>query len=469
MNLNNNFLWGGAVSANQLEGAYKEAGKGISIADCLTAGSLKRRRKFTCAIEENEYYPSHEAIDFYHHFREDIALFAEMGFKCFRTSINWTRIFPEGDEKYPNENGLRFYDDLFDECLKYNIEPIVTISHYETPLGLLRKYGSWRNRKTIDFYLNFCRVIFERYKNKVQYWMTFNEINCILTNSILAAGIEIGEGENYYQAAFQAAHYELLASAKAVKLGHEINPDYKIGMMMIYPTTYPATCNPEDVFESINAMDMHYYFSDVQVRGYYTNKNKKILERKNVTLEIKPEDIEVLRKGRVDYIGFSYYMSNVTAKNKKTEMIEGNMFSGMKNHYLKSSAWGWQIDPIGLRIALNNLYDRYQIPLFVVENGLGAVDTVEENGSINDEYRIEYLRNHIIELKKAVKEDGVELIGYTPWGCIDLVSAGTGEMEKRYGFIYVDKDNSGKGTLKRSRKKSFYWYKKVIESNGEIL
>jgi 6-phospho-beta-glucosidase len=464
------FLWGAAVAANQYEGAWNADGKGISSADCMTAGALKVPREYTDGIAEGKYYPNHEAIDFYHNYKDDIKLFAEMGLKCFRTSINWTRIFPNGDETEPNEAGLEFYDRVFDECLKYKIEPVITISHNETPYGLIKKYGSWKNRKMIDFYLRFCETIFTRYKDKVKYWMTFNEINCIVAEPHISAGIRILKEENRNQIIFQAAHHQLVASAKAVALGHKINPDFKIGMMMLYPQTYPDTCNPDDAIAAMNIMDLHYIFSDVQARGYYSRKAKKYFEKNNISIQMEPDDEKILSLGKVDYIGFSYYMSAVASSNPERKNIgEGNIIRGLKNPYLKVSAWGWQIDPVGFRVALNNLYDRYQIPLFVAENGLGAADKIECDGSINDDYRIDYLRAHIEQMRKAVDEDGVDIIGYTPWSCIDLVSLGTGEMKKRYGFIYVDRDNNGKGNLTRIRKKSFYWYKKVISTNGMDL
>jgi len=467
--LQENFLWGGAVAANQCEGAYREDGKGVSTADCITAGAVDRKREYTHGIIPGKNYPSHEAIDFYHRYREDIALFAEMGFKCFRTSINWTRIFPNGDELAPNEKGLQYYDSLFDECLKYGMEPVVTISHYETPYGLAEKIGSWKSREMIDHYLRFCRIIFERYKNKVKYWMTFNEINVIILNPAMAVGIRVGDGEDFNQVVYQAAHHMLVASAKAVRLGHEINPGFQIGMMMLYPTFYGETCHPLDQLKCMEAIDSHYLFSDVQVRGAYSRKARKFFERQGIVLAKEPEDEAVLKAGTVDYIGFSYYNSNVASHEMGKEMTGGNMLNAIKNPYLKASDWGWTVDPVGLRLALNYLYDRYQIPLFVVENGLGAVDEMGADGKIHDDYRIAYLREHIEQMKLAVGEDGVELMGYTPWGCIDLVSAGTGEMKKRYGFIYVDKDNEGNGTLNRSKKDSFDWYKKVIASNGEDL
>ncbi|MFZ7132569.1 MAG: 6-phospho-beta-glucosidase [Eubacteriales bacterium] len=467
--LKNNFLWGGAVAANQCEGAWNLDGKGISTADCMTTGSVNIKREYTDGIIEGKNYPSHEAIDFYHRYRDDIRLFAEMGFKCFRTSINWTRIFPQGDENIPNEKGLAFYDAVFDECLKYGIQPVVTISHYETPYALVKKYGGWKNRKLIDFYIHYCEAIFNRYKDKVKYWMTFNEINVITLHPAMAAGIRVEGDENFDQVVFQAAHHMLVASAKAVILGHRIRPQFEIGMMMLYPTIYGETCHPKDQLKAMEAMDLHYIFSDVQVRGAYSNKANKYFDNKDIVIRKKFEDDEMLKNGIVDYIGFSYYNSNVVSHSMDKEITGGNMLNAIKNPHLTASDWGWSIDPIGLRLALNHLYDRYQMPMFVVENGLGAVDEIAVDGTIHDDYRIAYLREHIKQMKLAVNIDGVDLMGYTPWGCIDLISAGTGEMKKRYGFIYVDKDNEGKGTLARSRKASFEWYKKVIASKGEDL
>lgn len=468
MQLPKEFLWGGAVAANQCEGAYDSDGKGLSTADVMTAGRLGVPREYTGGVLEGKYYPSHQAIDFYHRFREDIALFAEMGFKCFRTSINWTRLFPEGDEDTPNEAGLRFYDELFDECLRYGIEPVVTISHYETPLALVKKYGSWSSRRMIDFYLNYCDAIFSRYRGKVKYWMTFNEINAIRLHPVMTAGIAAG-GEAFERTVLQAAHHQLVASARAVKLLHETDPAAKIGMMMLYPTFYAETCDPEDQLLAMKAIDSHYYFSDVQVRGAYSSKALRYLAQEGIELRTLPEDKETLRDGKVDFIGFSYYNSNVATARKEAKFTGGNMLNAVKNPYLAQSEWGWSIDPTGLRIALNNLYDRYQLPLFVVENGLGAEDRVEADGSIHDPYRIDYLRRHVQALKAAILEDGVECMGYTPWGCIDLVSASTGEMKKRYGFIHVDRADDGGGSLKRARKDSFYWYRECIRTNGENI
>ncbi|MDU7240342.1 6-phospho-beta-glucosidase [Clostridium sp.] len=482
MSLPKDFLWGGATAANQFEGGYREGGKGLSTADVMTGGTHTTPRRITPKLEEGTYYPSHEAIDFYHNYKEDIRLFGEMGFKVFRMSINWTRIFPNGDELEPNEEGLKFYDDVFAELKKYNIEPLVTISHYEMPFGLVQNYNGWSSREVIDCYVRYCETIFNRYKDVVKYWLTFNEINC-LTNSFgafMAGGILLNNGSNLplnsgnekdesKQLRFQALHHQFIASAKAVKLGHSINKDFKIGCMIAYMCTYPYTCNPEDVLLAQQRDNINNFLcSDVQVRGAYPGFAKRYFKENNIKIQMEENDEEILKEGCIDFYTFSYYMSNCSTVDKEVENTSGNIIGGAKNPYLKASDWGWQIDPKGLRWTLNNIYNRYQIPMMVVENGLGAVDKVEEDGSINDDYRISYLRDHIIEMKEAV-EDGVELIGYTPWGCIDLVSASTGEMKKRYGFIYVDKDNDGNGDLSRSKKDSFYWYKKVIESNGENL
>lgn len=469
-----NFLWGGALAANQMEGGYLEGGKGLTTVDLCPSGKDRfkvmtgNRDKLT--LTEGEYYPSHEAIDFYHRYKEDIALFAEMGFKCLRTSIAWSRIFPQGDEETPNKDGLKFYDDLFDELIKYGIEPIVTICHFDTPVGLIEKYDGWKNRKLVGFYENYTKVIFERYKNKVKYWMTFNEINMILHLPFIGAGIILKEGDNKLQVQYQAAHHQLLASALATKACHEISPESNIGCMLAAGSFYPYSCNPEDIQAGIDKDRESYFFIDVQSRGEYPGYANRFFKDNNINIVMGEEDVKILKEHTVDYIGFSYYSSRCTSTDPEVlaQITSGNIFKTVENPYLKASEWGWQIDPKGLRITANQLWDRYQKPLFIVENGLGAVDKVESDGSINDDYRIEYLREHVKAMKEVIA-DGVDLIGYTPWGCIDLVSASTGEMKKRYGFIYVDKDNEGNGTLERSKKKSFDWYKNVIESNGEKL
>ena len=465
-----NFLWGGAVAAHQLEGGWNADGRGPSVSDVMTGGANGVARRITDGIVPGEFYPNHEGIDFYHTYKEDVKLFAELGFKCFRTSISWSRIFPRGDEQQPNEAGLQFYDDLFDELLKYGIQPVITLSHFEMPYALAKEYGGWYNRKCIDFFVHYAVTVMERYKHKVRYWMTFNEINAIEFGPWNPAGLLITPGENREQVIYQAAHHQFVASAKAVLLGHQIDPENKIGCMTLFGVVYPETCHPLDAKAADDMMSTMLAFADVQSRGEYPPHLLKNLERHGIAIQMEPGDLDLLRRGTVDYIGFSYYMSMVQA-GRPTEagQAKGNVVAGVVNPYLPSSEWGWQVDPMGLRLTLRLLYGRYQKPLFIVENGLGATDTVETDGSIHDSYRIEYLREHIRAFKAAVEEDGIPLMGYTPWGCIDLVSAGTGEMKKRYGFIYVDRDDEGHGTLARSRKDSFYWYKKVITSNGEDL
>ncbi|SDI13044.1 6-phospho-beta-glucosidase [Pseudobutyrivibrio sp. 49] len=471
------FLWGGAVAANQFEGAWNVDGKGASVSDMCTNGSHTTPKRITTTIEPDTLYPSHEAIDFYHHYEEDIALFAEMGFKVFRTSINWTRIFPTGMESEPNEAGLAFYDKVFDCCKKHGIEPLVTISHYELPYALVEKYNGWEGRELIEYFMNYCKAIFARYQGKVKYWLTFNEINAgtMPMGAVLSTGTVKGytgpvtEVPNKPQERFQALHHQFVASALAVKYAHDNYPEYKMGNMICFVTSYPATCNPADIIANQEHMrEVNWYCSDVQVRGEYPSYSKSLWDRLGVTIKMEPGDEEILRQGTVDFYTFSYYMSNTISGNPDANEGEGNLIMGGKNPYLESSDWGWQIDPQGLRYVLNEIYDRYRIPLMVVENGLGARDEIEADGSINDDYRIDYLRKHISEMREAVK-DGVDLMGYTPWGCIDLVSASTGEMAKRYGFIYVEKYDDGTGTLARRKKKSFDWYKQVIASNGENL
>lgn len=475
--LPDHFLWGGAVAAHQLEGGWNQGGKGPSVSDVLTGGAHGVARKITDGVLPGEYYPNHEAIDFYGNYKKDIALFAEMGFKCFRTSIAWTRIFPNGDETEPNEEGLQFYDNLFDELLKYGIEPVITLSHFEMPYHLAKEYGGWMNRKVIDFFVNYAVTVMERYKNKVKYWMTFNEINnqSNTDNDIFGwtnSGVKFSEFSNKKEAMYQVAHNELVASALVVKKGHEINPDMMIGCMCSMVPFYPYSCNPDDVMMATECMHERFHFYDTHVRGHYPSYSLKEWEREGLHIHMEPGDLDILAEGKVDYIGFSYYMTNVVkadVNNDTSASTDGSNPHSVKNPYVKASDWGWQIDPVGLRYALNVLYERYELPLFIVENGFGAIDQLKEDKTCDDSYRIDYLKAHIEELKKAVLYDGVDLMGYTPWGCIDLVSFTTGELKKRYGFIYVDKNDDGTGDGKRYKKKSFEWYKHVIETNGEEL
>lgn len=459
------FLWGGATAANQVEGAYREGGKGLSTADVMTAGAHGVARETTDGVVAGKYYPSHEAVDHYHHFKEDIALFGEMGFNVYRLSVNWSRIFPNGDEEEANEEGLRFYDELFDACHEHGMEPLVTISHFETPLGL-QKYGSWAGREVVDCYVRYAETLFKRYKGKVKYWLTFNEINAMSTMPWVAAGVASTDE----QVRMTAAFHQFLASAKAVQLAHQIDPENQVGMMYAGHFAYPNSPDPRDVIGTMNFMHKMLFYCDVQCRGYYPNYKLKEFEREGIVLPVQEGDWEELRRGTVDFLSFSYYFTHVTGAETKG-IFKGlnGIETGYKNAHLPKSEWGWAVDPMGLRYALNLLYDRYQLPLMVVENGLGAVDVVEEDGSIHDPYRIEYMRQHLLEMEKAMELDGIPILGYTMWGPIDLISASTGEMKKRYGFIYVDRDNEGQGSMKRIKKDSFYWYQEVIATNGASL
>ncbi|MFD2706978.1 6-phospho-beta-glucosidase [Salibacterium lacus] len=472
MSFPSDFLWGGAIAANQSEGAYQSDNKGLSLVDILPSGqhrieALHHPRK---ALNTTyDYYPSHEAIDFYHHYPEDIKLLAEMGFKVFRTSISWARIFPKGDETTPNEEGLRFYDQLFDECLKYNMELLITINHFDTPLYLVEHYGGWRNRKLIDFYLHYAETILERYKHKVKYWLTFNEINMMLHLPFFGGGLILEEDEDHNQVKYQAAHHQLVASSLAIQSGRTINPDFEFGCMLAAGEIYPYRPHPSDVLKAQQENYEQYMFIDVQAKGVYPWFTERLFQDKNVQLSMEKGDEQILQENTVDFISFSYYSSRLTSADPEILQNEthGNAFSTLKNPHLNASEWGWQIDPTGLRITMNSLYDRYEKPLFIVENGLGAKDSINENGTIEDNERISYMRDHLVQIEKAIN-DGIPVIGYTSWGCIDIVSAGTGEMKKRYGFIYVDRDNQGGGSGQRIRKKSFYWYQEVIRSNGEF-
>lgn len=476
------FLWGGATAANQYEGGWNEGGRGPATSDTARAvapedrksmggefTSPMTREKLDFALNDKEgLYPKRWGSDFYHRYKEDIALMAEMGFKTFRMSIAWSRIFPKGDEVEPNEEGLAFYDAVFDELNKYGIEPLVTLSHYEFPIHLVTEYGGWKNRKVIDFFVHYAETVFKRYKGKVKYWLTFNEINILGMTGYLSGGLLFEDGKLNLQEMYQAVHHQFLASSLATKAAHEIDSDNKVGMMLARMEAYPATCHPDDIMQSIHKDHENLFFSDVQIRGKYPSYIKRFFKENNIEIVMEESDEAILRDYPVEFMSFSYYMSSVTRhpKNQTNEQkTGGNLILGEANPYLEASDWGWQIDPVGLRVTLNKLYDRYQIPLFIVENGLGALDKLEEDGSVHDSYRIDYLEKHIQQMYEAI-EDGVELMGYTMWGCIDLVSASTSEMSKRYGFVYVDADDQGNGSFDRYKKDSFYWFKEVIENQG---
>ncbi len=476
------FLWGAATAANQCEGAWDVDGKSPSIADCITMGSLNEARKITLDIDETKYrYPSHRAVDFYHRYKEDIALMAEMGFKTFRMSINCTRIYPTGDETEPNEAGLAFYEDIFRELKKYGIEPLVTLCHNDMPLAFTKEFNGWADRRMVDYFLKFCKAVFERYKGRVKYWLMFNEINIMAkpTGNWHHAGIcnpgttDFSNQVDDEALRYQALHHLFVASAKAVKLGKAIDKKFQFGTMITSFLYYPYTCSPDDIFYAYELSQIHGYFcADVQIKGEYPYYMKRYFERKNIHLKMEADDLKEIREGVVDFLSFSYYGSNCVTLQEHKEELMGNMAKGVRNPYLEITQWKWGIDAKGLRYNLNCFYDRYHVPMFIVENGLGAEDKLVPDGkgsyTVEDDYRIEYLRRHIEAMREAI-DDGCEVMGYTTWSAFDIVSLGTGEFKKRYGFIYVDCNDQGDGPLDRYKKKSFYWYKKVIASNGEDL
>lgn len=477
-----NFLWGGATAANQIEGAFDVDGKGLSIFDVLPFVE-KEDRKGPDALEitkedfeknardfsEGSNYPKRRGIDHYNRMEEDIELLAEMGFNVYRFSISWARIFPTGFEQEPNELGLQFYDRLIDKCLSRGIEPLITMSHYEMPLEITRKLNGWESREVIDLFLKYSEVLFKRYKDKVKYWIPFNEMNMVMHSEYIATGsLRDATDLNLMSLKFQAVHHQLVADALTRKLGREINPDFKFGTMIARLETYAKTSDPKDQLEALKDDKINLLFTDVALRGAYPNFTGRYFEENDIEIKIEEEDSKHLKENLADFLAISYYMTYIASHDESGERIAGNVIATELNPHLEASPWGWPIDPVGLRITLNRLYDRYQVPLFIAENGLGHDDTLNEDGSINDHYRIDYMKKHLIEVYEA-QQDGVDVFGYTSWGCIDIISCGTSEITKRYGFIYVDADNYGNGTYDRYRKDSFYWYKKVIETKGKAL
>ena len=475
MSFPNDFLWGGATAANQIEGAYLEDGKGPSIADAMPGGKDRFKnvfsKEFNWQIDESKFtYPNHAGIDHYHHYKEDIAMFAEMGFKCYRFSIAWTRIFPTGIEEQPNQVGLDFYQSIINECLANNIEPIITLSHYEMPLHLAKEFGGWQSRELVDIFTKYAETVIAKFHKQVKYWITFNEINSGMQFPALSLGMIPRTGAMNRQLVFQGFHHQFVASAKVVEFAHSLNPELKVGMMQIYGTSYAMDAHPENQLANMERnQEFNFFCSEVQAGGQYPAYTQRMMKKNGVEqVDMQPEDLKIIKNNTVDFISFSYYSSLVIdVVDPETAKVAGNLIGGAKNPYLQTSEWGWQIDATGLRIGLNELYSRFHKPLMIVENGLGAIDTIE-NEQINDDYRIDYLRQHIEQMDLAI-QDGVDLIGYTAWAGIDLVSASTGEMSKRYGFIYVDKDDEGNGSFDRKKKASFNWYKSVIASNGAKL
>ncbi|MEG0330627.1 MAG: glycoside hydrolase family 1 protein [Bacilli bacterium] len=470
-----NFLWGGSIAAHQCEGAFQQDGKGLAIMDLVSTGSYEKERHISKIIEKGYVYPSHTGIDFYNRYKEDIALFAEMGFKSLRISIDWSRIYPNGDDEFANEEGLQHYHKVIDTIISYGIEPIVTLYHFEMPLHVVDKYNSWLSVETINLYLKFCETIFRSFKGKVRYWVTFNEMNHLDPMSevtdiftYLITGLKYSELKNKKQALATIGYNMSVASVKAVSMAHEIDKNYKVGCVFGITPFYAKTSNPEDVLATFKSMDRDFYQIDAMCNGEFPKYKIKEYKTNDIFIDLTKEDNEAFKKGKLDFIGLNYYSSEVvTVMQDKSN--HAAYFGGLENPYLKKSNWGWSIDPLGLRYLLNYVYRRYGLPLIITENGLGANDEINEIGEIDDDYRIEYLEEHIRSVMKSIQEDGVDCFGYLVWGPIDLVSATTGEMKKRYGFIYVDKQDDGTGSYERKRKKSFSWYQKVIKTNGGIL
>ncbi|MDU5108823.1 MAG: glycoside hydrolase family 1 protein [Clostridium sp.] len=480
MNLPNkfpkNFLWGGAVAACQCEGAYDVDGRGLSTSDiheynkhlnraCIEKEGGGKLEDIKRKMADTEgYYPKRYGIDFYHTFKSDLALMKELGLKAFRTSISWSRIFPKGDELTPNEKGLKFYDDLIDEIIKNDMEPIITMSHYDIPLHLVTEYGGFGNKKMIEFFVRYGEVLLNRYKGKVKYWIVCNQVNLLPTVQFGSLGIYDDQAENMEELMYQAVHNQFVAGAKIVELARKIDPNAQMGTMVADGTLYPASCKPNDVVLAMKKNRMQYYFTDVQLRGEYPIFALRYFNENNIDLKIEEGDLDLLKNNTMDYLAISYYSSSIVDSTKDTMAP----FKNSLNPNLEPTPWEWRMDPLGFYNSLSQYWDRYQKPLMIAENGFGALDVVEEDGSIHDPYRIDFLKKHIEQLKECIM-DGVDIIAYLSWGPIDIVSSSSAEMTKRYGYIYVDIDDLGKGTRKRSKKDSFYWYKQVIDSNGEIL
>ncbi|MDT2815232.1 family 1 glycosylhydrolase [Vagococcus carniphilus] len=474
MKIKDNFLWGGSIAAHQCEGAWKIGGKGPAIMDFVTTGSVDKPREITKTIDADKIYPSHTGIDFYHHYKEDIQLFADMGFKALRLSIDWSRIFPKGDEKLPNEKGIQFYSDVIDELIRHGIEPIVTLYHFEMPIHLVTEYGSWKSRKVVDFYLNFCKVMFENFKDRVTYWVTFNEMNHIDPQTeatdiftYIISGLKYSELEDKPQTLATIGYHMTVASCMAVELGHSINPNFKMGCVFGIEPVYPYNCDPQNIMNAFLQMDRDFYQIDAMCNGQFPQYKLEEYQSQGIDLEVTKEDVLAFSNGKLDFIGMNYYASSV-AEYEGADAEKSKLFGGLTNPFLEQSKWGWTIDPVGLRYLLNYTYRKYGLPIMITENGLGAVD-VKEKVTVHDFYRIDYLKQHLEQMKLAIEEDHIDCLGYLMWGPIDLVSATTGEMKKRYGFIYVDKNDDGSGSYQRIKKDSFEWFKEVITTNGDSL
>lgn len=484
------FLWGGDISAAQCEGAWNEGGKAPIEADYLLGGSKKSMRfawyrlpdgaegktmqmagqlpaGARYILQDGAFYPNHRSVDFYHRYREDIALFAELGIKAINLSVSWARIYPNGVAGGVNQKGLDYYRDLLTLCREHNIEPIVTLYKYDLPVFYLEDWGGWSNRALIDEYVTFATTCLKEFRGLAHYWITFNELNVL---KLMAKINPVATAEDR-QRVYEESHNQLVASARVVAAGHEIDAENKLGCMCAGMFGYTYTSDPIDAaLVQRGAQDDFYYFADTIVRGAYPSFAVRTREADGATLDISEEDAAALQAGKADFLPFSYYATSCrTIHGEGLDRAKGNLvLSSVKNPYLETSAWGWQIDAEGLKTFLHELYDRYQIPLLIAENGLGVDECPDERGRIHDDYRIDYLGKHLVKAGEAIDE-GVDLIGYTMWSLIDLVSFSSGELKKRYGLIYVDADDEGNGTFDRLRKDSFYWYQRVISTNGKEL
>lgn len=482
MSLPKGFRWGGAVAANQIEGAWREGGRGAAVSDVATykpdadPKDYAIHHKITIASitaaladDDEQLFPKRRGIDFYHRYPDDLALFAEMGFTTLRVSISWTRLYPTGEELEPLAEGVAYYKALFTEMRRLNIEPLVTLSHYDPPMALALKHNGWVERRMIGLFERFARTCFTEFGELVNMWLTFNEIDGIIRHPFTSGGIidETVEG-SLEQACYSALHHQFVAAASVTKILRDISPGAQMGCMLTMLVTYPNTCRPEDVAATQAKERLLYLCTDVQAGGGYPRLALRALELRGVSIPFGDGDTELLAENPVDFISFSYYNSMTESVRPDAERTPGNTVLGVKNPFLDSSEWGWQIDPVGLRIALIDLYDRYGKPLFIVENGLGMRDALTDDEKIHDPYRIDYFRAHFEQMIQAVDE-GVDLMGYVSWAPIDLISASSSQISKRYGFIYVDQDDLGQGSGDRYRKDSFFWYQKVIASNGADL
>ena len=491
-----NFLWGGATSAAQIEGGRCFDGKGLSHLDYVYYRGpkipcnfmLKKDLEMAKAREAELNFPNRRGIDFYHRYKEDIALLAEMGFRSFRMSISWTRLFPTGKEEKPCEEGVQFYHNVFRELHKYNIEPLVTMIHYELPIGFVDEFGGWESPEIIPYCVKYLKFLIDEYKDEVKYWLTFNEINMVTAVPWLGGGIILDRNEEFEMpkdfrpfapmpekmaerwnnASHQALHHQFIASAMVVKYAHDTAPGCLIGNMFNLHHLYPETSAPADAYRAHEETEYNMFFCDVMARGYYPEWIKSYYRRNNINIRYVDNYEEILAEGKVDFISLSYYLSSIVTDDPERQERIGSFIRRLQNPHLETSEFGWQVDPTALRISLNELRDRFNLPIYIVENGIGAFETLTEDKTVHDDYRIAYLRSHIEAIAEAI-DDGVDVMGYTPWGCIDLVSCSLVSMSKRYGFVYVDADDEGNGTYDRYRKDSFYWYRKVIASNGEDL